>query len=261
MNLSRRQFGKLIVGGLAGGSGLLPAAAAPDAGRILAKADAIRNPQSSFVVDVSLRAFKGKRLTDETRVTTHSRKSGRGQFKSIVHVNSPSADRGKLILRNGNILWMYDPSSKASVRISPRQRMLGNASNGDVVSSNLVGDYRPSYAGEETIVDGGQQKKSCHKLNLKAITRSAPYSRVELWVDTGNFRPLKGKYYTKSGELIKVAWYRGWKSQMGAVRPTEIVIVDGFDPNSVTIMTMNRYRPKNLPNSWFHKEWLPRFEL
>ncbi|NUB45436.1 outer membrane lipoprotein-sorting protein [Fertoebacter nigrum] len=260
MKLHRREFAQLLLGGL-GAAGLasvgMPAFAA-DAGTILREADAIRNPQTSFVVDVALANYDRGRVTEQTTVTTYSRPVG-AQFQTLVHINSPAADRGKILLRNGNILWLYDPASKASVRISPRQRLLGNASNGDVVSSNLVGDYNAALNGEETIVDGDRQNRNCHKLQLTQASQSAPYSAIEFWVDTASNQPVKGKYFTQSGKLIKVAWYRKLKNQMGVSRPTEIVIADGFDPNKVTVMSMSGFRAKTIPESWFNKEWLPNF--
>ncbi|UWP90871.1 outer membrane lipoprotein-sorting protein [Aliiroseovarius crassostreae] len=261
MTLDRRTFGQLMLGSLAtaGLSGVpLSALAAGDATAILKKADAIRNPQTSFVVDVNLVNYERGRAKEKTKVTTYSRPTG-AQFQTLVHIDSPAADRGKILLRNGNILWLYDPASKASVRISPRQRLLGNASNGDVVSSNLVGDYSVRLAGQETVVDGDRKERSCTKLMLTQSASSAPYSAVEFWVDASSNQPVKGKYFTKSGKLIKVAWYRKFKSQMGTKRPTEIVIADGFDPNKVTVMTMSKYRAQDIPSSWFNKEWLPNF--
>jgi len=262
MTLDRRAFTQLLLGSVAA-SGMgalpLPALAAQSANAILRQADAIRNPQSSFAVDVSLVNYDRGRAKEQTRVTTYSRPTG-SQFQTLVHINSPAADRGKILLRNGNILWLYDPASKASVRISPRQRLLGNASNGDVVSSNLVGDYKATLAGQETIADGDSKQVACHKLLLKQAASSAPYNSVEFWVDARTNQPVKGKYYTKSGKLLKAAWYRKRKSLMGAKRPTEIVIADGFDPNKVTVMTMSKYRAQNIPETWFNKEWLPNFQ-
>lgn len=84
---------------------------------ILQRSDVIRNPQTSFVVNVSLKLYENNRLTDQNRVTTHSRQNANGQFLTIVHMNEPNNDRGKLLLRNDNILWFYDPKSKASVRM------------------------------------------------------------------------------------------------------------------------------------------------
>lgn len=261
-SFDRRAFGQLMLGSLtaAGLSALpLPVLAAQSATAVLKKADAIRNPQTTFAVDVNLVNYERGRAKEQTKVTTYSRPTG-AQFQTLVHIDAPAADRGKILLRNGNILWLYDPASKASVRISPRQRLLGNASNGDVVSSNLLGDYSAAMAGQETIVDGDRKNRACAKLMLKQASKSAPYSAVEFWVDAATSQPVKGKYFTKSGKLIKVAWYRKFKSQMGAPRPTEIVIADGFDPNKVTVMTMGKYRSQKIPANWFNKEWLPNFQ-
>lgn len=231
-----------------------------DAAAILERADAIRNPQESFVVDVGLTAYDSGRVTDETVVSTHSRKDGTGQFLSLVLIDQPVRDQGKIILRNGNLLWFYDPASKASVRLSPRQRLLGNASNGDVVTANLALDYTAAFGGVETVVDGDKQSRQAYRLDLASRNEATPYDRIELWVDQESYRPLKGQYYTQTGRLLKVAWYRGWEPVMGETRPTEVVIADGFKPKEVTVMKLANFRPRDLPHSWFSNSWLPRFQ-
>lgn len=254
---------KSAVLGLAFLASMAPAAngfaAGPDAGEILARADAIRNPQFSFAVDVNLTAFESGKTTDTTRVTTHSRMDDAGQFLTLVHIDLPVRDEGKLLLRNGNLLWFYDPASKASVRLSPRQRLIGNASNGDVITANFAMDYAVEMAGEEEITDGDRQTRAAYKLRLTSQNDTTPYDVIELWVDKTSSQPLKGQFYTQSGRLLKAAWYRGWEPVLGETRPTEVVIADGFDPKKVTVMKMTNYRPQDLPQSWFSNSWLPRF--
>ena len=53
----------------------------------------------------------------------------------------PPRDAGKMVLLDGRSLWFYDPASKASVRISPQQRLIGQAAIGDVLTVNLAVDY------------------------------------------------------------------------------------------------------------------------
>ncbi|MBV2358555.1 outer membrane lipoprotein-sorting protein [Thalassococcus sp. CAU 1522] len=261
MSIDRRVFNTLLFGSVATaglGFGALPALAA-NATAILSEADRIRNPQTTFAVDVKLVDYDRGKVKETTIVTVYARPQV-SQFQTLVHMESPARDRGKIMLRNDNSLWLYDPASRASVRISPRQRLLGNASNGDVVSSNLVGDYSATLAGTEAVVDGDRKNRNCHKLTLTQTRSSAPYNSIEFWVDAANSQPVKGKYFTKSGKLIKVAWYRKLRNEMGALRPTEVVIADGFNPNSVTTMTMSNFRAKEIPASWFSKEWLPNFQ-
>ncbi len=80
------------------------------------------------------------------------------------------------MLKNGNDLWFFDPSSQASVRISPRQRLLGQAANGDVVTVNLARDYRALSAGDEDVDNGDRVTRHCHKLTLTATSSDVIYS-------------------------------------------------------------------------------------
>ena len=267
MIISRRNMMGFLCAGAAGGmvtgtvSPARSAGGSPDARTILARSDTIRNPQESFVVDVGLYAYENGKRTDFTQVTTHSRKDDDdGQFLSLVFIDEPARDRSKIVLRNGNLLWFYDPASKASVRLSPRQRLLGNASNGDVVTANFALDYAATLKGEETIKDGDKQMRPTWRLALQSTNEVTPYDKVEFWVDKENYRPLKGEFYTQSGRLLKVAWYRSWQNAMGEMRPTEMVIADGFEPKNVTVMKMSNFRGRELPVSWFNNGWLPRFQ-
>jgi outer membrane lipoprotein-sorting protein len=237
-----------------------PARAAPTAEAILAAADAIRNPQLAFSVEVQLTAYEEGRKVDDTRVTTYSRKDNRtGQFLSLVHIDDPAKDRGKLLLRDGALLWFHDPSSKATVRLSPRQRLLGNASNGDVVTANFALDYTVALEADEDVVDGDRQTRPAHRLRLVSRGEFTPYQEIVLWVDRETNRPLKGRFLSRGGRLLKAAWYRGWAPVLGETRPTEVIIADGFDPRQVTVMGMTHFQARDLPLSWFSVSWLPRF--
>ena len=169
-------------------------------------------------------------------------------------------DRDKLMLKEGNVLWFYDPASKASVRLSPQQRLLGQASNGDVVTVNLARDYGAQLSGEDHINDGDRQPHECVKLDLTAIRDDVTYARIELWVDKTDDHPIKGKFYSDSGRLLKTAFYRRWEEQLGRLRPTETIILDGVDTNLVTRMQFSNYAWREIPESWFQRDFLPRFQ-
>jgi outer membrane lipoprotein-sorting protein len=226
---------------------------------ILKRSDEIRTPQNSFVVNVSLKQYQSGKLTAQTQVRTHSKKNANGQFSSIVHIDKPVNDQGKIMMRNDNVLWMYDPKSKASVRISPRQRLLGNVSTGDVITSNFYLDYKAELTGTENIQDGDKKNIETWKLKLKAKTAMATYHTVEVWIDK-QYRPIKADFFSQSGKRLSVAWYRGWRNVMGMTRPTEIVVVNGVDSKKVTVVNMNNYRAVDLPTSWFNKDWLTNFQ-
>jgi hypothetical protein len=163
------------------------------------------------------------------------------------------------MLKSGNDLWFYDPSSKASIRISPQQRLLGQAANGDVVTVNLAKDYRAELAAEEDTQDGDRKPRRCYKLALAAVSPDVTYHRIEMWIDTSNNRPVKARFYSESGRHLKTAYYRRYQSELGTDRPTETVIIDGLNPSWVTVMRFSEYAWREVPETWLQRDYLPRF--
>ncbi|TJZ79204.1 outer membrane lipoprotein-sorting protein [Chitiniphilus eburneus] len=234
--------------------------AAPDAQTILAASDAVRNPDKPFGLTTTLLEYRNGKQTDSTTLAIYSRaEAGSGQFRSLLRFVAPARDADKLMLKNGNDLWFYDPASKGTVRISPQQRLLGQAANGDVVTVNLAGDYRATLAGEEDVGDGDRQQRHTWKLDLKARALDVTYHRIEMWIDTSNNRPVKAQFYAESGSLLKTAYFRRYQQQLGVQRPTETVIIDGLDPNWVTVMRFTDYAWREVPETWLQRDYLPRF--
>jgi len=235
--------------------------AAADAQQILAASDAIRNPGRPFGLTTTLTEYRSGRQTDENTLQIYAKaEASSGQFRNLIRFVAPARDVNKLMLKNGNELWFYDPSSQASVRISPRQRLLGQAANGDVVTVNLAKDYRAQLAGDEDVADGDRVTRHSHKLTLAATSLDVTYSHLELWIDSGNNRPIKAKFYAESGELLKTAYYRRYQRELGLERPTETVIIDGLDRQWVTVMRYSDYSWRDIPESWLQRDFLPRFK-
>lgn len=234
--------------------------AAPDAQALLAASDAIRNPSQPFRVKETLTEFERGVQVNTTALVTYARtlESG-GQFASIIRFVEPLRDAGKVMLKNGSDLWLYDPGTNAAIRISPQQRLVGQASNGDVVTVNFARDYRATLVGEETIQDGERHTRRAVKLQLAASSTDATYGSIDLWLDAVSQAPLKARFFAESGRLLKTAYYRRFEAQLGADRPTETVIIDGLDPKAVTIVRLSDYAFRDAPTAWFQRDFLPRF--
>ena len=241
------------------GSGL--AWSAQSADEILAATDAIRNPGKPFSVTVTLTEFAAGKQVDSNTLISYSRTQQQtGQFASLIRFVLPARDAGKLMLKNGSDMWFYDPVAKASVRLSPQQRLLGQASNGDVATVNLARDYKATLDGEEEIQDGERQTRKTRKLALTAVSPDVTYASIEMWVDAENNRPLKARFFAESSRLLKTAYYRRFQSQLGVERPTETVIIDGLNPQSVTLMRFSDYVARAFPDTWLQRDFLPRFQ-
>ena len=232
-----------------------------DAQKILAASDAVRNPDRSFGLTTTLLEYHNGRQTDSSTLQIYAKAvPGGGQYRNLIRFAAPARDMNKLMLKTGNELWFYDPSSQASVRISPRQRLLGQAANGDVVTVNLAKDYHAQLVDDEEMDDGDRIHRHCHKLSLSAAAPDVTYDSIDMWIDVENSRPVKAKFYAESGQLLKTAYYRAYQRQLEVERPTETVIIDGLDRQWVTIMRYSNYAWRDVPDSWLQRDYLPRFK-
>lgn len=235
--------------------------AAPSATELLSTMDEVRCPGRPFKVALTITEFEAGKQVDGSALDVWSRQLEAGaQFATIVRFMQPAKDKGKLMLRSGNDMWLYDPATNASIRIAPQQRLLGQAANGDVVTIMLGRDYAPVYKGEEEITDGERKTRRSHALALTAKVASATYAKVEVWMDAEKEIPLRGRFYSDSGHLLKTVFYRRYQQQLGRERPTETVIIDGLNPQSVTLMRFGNFTSPEIPTTWFNRDYLPRFQ-
>ena len=237
------------------------ASAAIDAQAVLAASDAVRNPAKPFGVVVTLIEYRNRKQTDTNTLEVYSKaESVGGQYRSLIRFVNPPRDINKLMLKSGNDLWFFDPASKATIRLSPQQRLLGQAANGDVVTVNMAKDYRAELVAEEDVTDGEKVSRHCYRLRLAERSPDVTYDHIEMWIEAGTARPVKAQFYAESDRLLKTAYYRKFQSQLGSERPTEMVIIDGLDPNWVTVMRYSDYAWRDVPDSWLQRDYLPRFK-
>lgn len=250
----------LLMMAVVGATPLARADDAPSAVAIVDAADKVRNPDRPFRVSLSLVEFHGGQPHDSTNLAVHSKfDPSSHQYRNLVRYTAPARDVGKLVLLNGSSMWFYDPASKASIRISAQQRLIGQASNGDVLTVNLAHDYRPQLLGEETVQDADRQPRNTWHLNLVAATSDAAYARLETWVEKDTSRTVKSKFYADSGRVLKLAYYRRYETALGAERPMETIIIDAVDAHLVTKVTASDYRSEDVQDEWFQRDYLPRF--
>ena len=234
----------------------------PSAQEMIAASDRVRNPGQPFRLSSTLVEYVGGKPRDRVVLIVYARESTvTRQFSNLVRYIEPPRDAGKMVLLNGSNMWFYDPASKASVRISPQQRLIGQASDGDVVTVNLARDYTAKLIGAETLQDADRKERDCWHLDLAAATPEAIYSRVEYWLERDSYRPVKGKFYADSGRLLKIAYFHKYTEELGGVRPTETIIIDAVDSNLVTTLTTSDYRAQEIPDAWFQREFLPRLPV
>src|ERR1700736_6242837 len=98
----------------------------------------------------------------------------------------------------GDVLWIYLPDTRRPVRMTPLERLTGQASNGDVGRTNYAYDYDALYLRSEKVGD-----TECHVLELTAKRKGSTYHKIEYWLRGGAPRPGKAEFYLTSGKNTK----------------------------------------------------------
>ncbi len=236
----------------------------PHAQEIIERSDQARNPKTPFRTNLRLTEYISGSPRNEIVLVVYSKLNGDSdQFKNLIRYYDPPRDRGKAVLMNGTVMWFYDPASKTSVRISPEARLIGQASDGDVVTVNLARDYAAALVGPaegELIDDADRKPRQCWHLALSPKSKDALYGRTEYWVEKGTYRPVKAKFFTDSGRLLKIAYYHKYEQVLGVTRPAETIIIDAVNSKLITTMNFSQYQGRDVPGSWYQREYLPRIK-
>ena len=218
---------------------------ASDANDILRRSDAYRGALDSFSIDVELTSFEGR-----TSDTSQFRVYGKGADRSVVEFLAPASDKGRYVLMLRDAMWIYLPSSSRPIRISPMQRLMGQASNGDVARTSFNVDYDATSATQ----DGDQWL-----LELEAKDPSMSYKRVRLWIDRASYEPRRADFYVASGKLLKRAHYKQFGSMAGRRVVTEVEIEDMLRTGNRTVMRYANLTARNNPDKMFTKDSLGKW--
>jgi outer membrane lipoprotein-sorting protein len=221
-----------------------------DAAEILKKVDVFRNPLDSFVIDVKLTSHRDGAKTEDWDFRVY----GRGSDKSLVEFLSPASEKGRYLLMLNDAMWIYMPNTSRPIRISPLQRLMGEASNGDVARTNYSVDYIAEPAGEDEV-----EGVKTYVLNLRAKDPGVSYSRVRLWVNSRNFEPVQSEFYVASGKLMKRAFFREFGTMNGMRTVTKIEIHDVVRPGRWTLMSYANLQPRKVPDKMFNKNYLGKW--
>jgi len=203
---------------------------------VLSHVDAYRNAFDSFAVDVELTSTTPDGHSENSKFRVY----GKGSDRSIVEFTAPQTEKGKYLLMLRDAMWIYMPSASRPIRISPLQRLMGQASNGDVARTSFTVDYTPTAIAEE---------QDQWVLDLGAKDPSVAYNRVRLWVDKKTYEPRRADFYVVSGKLIKRATYHA----------DSIEIDDALRPGHRTVMRYSNRIAHDNPDRMFTKDALGKW--
>lgn len=173
-----------------------PAFAAPDAQTLLQHADRARGGGLPGVVwDMRLLSRDGEKAAEEQRLRVSSNNEA-----SVAEVLEPVRSKGTKLLQVEHNMWLTRPGLSKPIPVSPRQRMSGQAANGDIAATNYAGDYEGVIDSIESI-DG----ESCYVLDLSARHKRTTYDKIRYYISVKGEVGVKAEFYSLSGKLLKTA--------------------------------------------------------
>lgn len=163
---------------------------------ILEKSDYVRGANIDGLTMVSqVSSWDGDDLSMQYTMNIESIRDN-----SLITFVEPERSKGIMMLMKERNMWFISPDVRKPVPISPRQRLLGDANNGDIATSNYSRDYEPSLVGEVIV-----NERPCYVLDLKAVNRRVTYDRIKYYVDKKKYLGLKAEFYSVSGKHLKTA--------------------------------------------------------
>jgi len=212
---------------------------------ILVKADEARGNVEGMEWEIEIASVEGGRLQERLyRVTART-------FNSLAEVLAPANVKGEKLLMLDRNMWFAKPGLSKAVPISPRQKLLGGASNGDIASTNYAGDYKVVHTADDSF-----NGEPCHLFDLEAVDKKTTYDRIKYWISKERLAGVKAEFYTVSGKLFKTATfeYDHTVNVGGSPRPfiSKMIITNAVIKDDVTTMRYSKVKFGRVPDSTFN---------
>ena len=173
--------------------------------------------------------------------------------QSLVEYLSPKRQMGRKILKQGSNMWMHIPGTRNILRITPAQRLIGQASNGDVTGTTFSNDY-DVVAINQTELQGNK----VFKLELAAKRVDSAYQQIVFYINAENDLPISSEFYSRTKRLLKRAEYREFKQYGEQLKIHKMLLSDPINKGNFTWMKFEHYRKHEINPVIFHKDSLLR---
>lgn len=169
----------------------------------------------------------------------------------LARCTAPPREKDETILFNDRNLWIFKPGLRKPISISPRQRLSGQAANGDIATTNYARDYTATLKSIEPI-DG----VPAYRLQLKAKSKDVTYDAINYWVTQDSQIGVKAEFLTLEGKIFKRAKfkYENKVTTDGKSIPfvSEMTITDAMFQNNVTTITYENPESAQISDTLFN---------
>lgn len=213
---------------------------------ILRQADRARGNLEGVIWPLSIES-KEEREREERHLEVQAR-----GYDFLAVMSDPPKVRGhKLMMVNHN-MWFAKPGLSKPVPVSPRQKLVGGASYGDIAATNYAEDYEVIGVSEDMV-----HGEPCYVFDLKAVHKKVTYDRIKYWVSRERLVGLRAEYYTLSEKKFKEAEFEythKLENPDGSAQPfiSSMHIVETLTSQNVTTLHFGAPRLESIPASVFN---------
>lgn len=225
----------------------LAAADSKRADDILKRAEAVRNPDGAYGLDMTITISHAKREPVVAAFVVYAN----GRQRTLAYQTSPAAFAGRRMLMLDREAWLFLPGARAPFHVFLQHIVTGEVASGDIARIDLSMQHTATVLREEDL-DGSR----CYVLELTARNPATTYPRILYWVSKRRYRPLKAEFYALSGRLMKTGWFEEFKEALGGVRPMRLVLQDAGDSAYRSVLEFGRFRRTRIPDALFAPEAL-----
>ena len=219
---------------------------ADDQLEILKKLESYRIMYNEFSLQVNLTSYRNDRIQETAVFNVYIK----GQNRSLVIAQKFRTKDMKMLYADEN-LWVQLPGARRPVRITPIQRLMGEASNGDVAQLSIINNYDLEITGNEEV-----NGIKCKRLKLTAKRPSATYNKIILYASENDYLPVKAEYYLISGKHFKTAYFEKYFVVGGKKTLQKMTIHDVIKKGYKTTFEYSDIKENKLPVKYFNKNYL-----
>jgi hypothetical protein len=176
---------------------------------------------------------------------------------AFVEATAPARNKGEIYLFNDRNMWFFKPSLKKPVAISARQKLTGQAANGDIASTHYARDYTATL--ERTEVLNGEKM---HVLLLKAKANNLTYDQIRYWISDSSKLAKRAEFLTLEGKPFKLGEmeYGNTIVLKGKKIPfvSKLTIVDAKFKENLSVITYDSPKIEDHSTSLFNVNRLSR---
>ncbi len=224
----------------------------PDFNAILAKIDSQTNfTKSDISAQITVTSQKPKEKTNVLKAQYFRRDT---EDKFVLLILKPEINKGQGYLKIDKNVFFYDPSSgKFAKQTGAGNFQDSNAKNSDFQNSTLTEDYE--IAGSES---GSLETYETWILTLKARNNEVTYPKQKIWVDKASGLMLQSEAYSVSDRLLRTSQYGKYLTAGGKFIAQQVRIEDNLKKGEVTLIQIENFSMKTLPDTVFTQAYLKK---